>query len=142
MADDRSLVKETNERFWARTNYKPGRKLDMSDPSDRKMSKIWLLLYDEVRGHRDRATFLARTVYGETNIPYILIAEKPDGTMSPSHYAQRGNLNVQYAWLVDQPEMYRYIAMYDFTKDPNVPLQDQFARAAAAPAAVAGWYGW
>ena len=36
------LTKETNARFWIRTRYKPGQKLDMSIAEDRRQSRIWM----------------------------------------------------------------------------------------------------
>jgi hypothetical protein len=37
-----TLDRETDARFWAQTGYKPGRRLDPSDPTDRHMVKVWL----------------------------------------------------------------------------------------------------
>ncbi len=50
MADDlqRRLAVETNERFWARTGYKRGHRLERSDPMDRQMMSIWIDTYREV----------------------------------------------------------------------------------------------
>lgn len=42
------LNKETNARFWAQTGYKPGQKLDMKNPTDRAMSKVWLDIFHKV----------------------------------------------------------------------------------------------
>jgi hypothetical protein len=47
--DDRAtLFKRVNRRFWARTNYKPGQRLDMADPNDRAMAKVWLRVLAEI----------------------------------------------------------------------------------------------
>lgn len=35
------LDKETDARFWAQTGYKPGQKLDMGNPTDKAMAKVW-----------------------------------------------------------------------------------------------------
>ena len=43
------LYKETNARFWNRTRYKPGQRLDMSDPQDQEMSKTWMDIFREVQ---------------------------------------------------------------------------------------------
>ena len=53
------LYKETNARFWNRTRYKPGQKLDMSDPQDRSMSKTWMDILQEVEreANEGRLTF-------------------------------------------------------------------------------------
>ena len=47
------LMKEADARFWAQTDYKPGRKLDPSDPTDRAMSKTWLDVYAKVKAEDD-----------------------------------------------------------------------------------------
>lgn len=46
---DRRLIDETNARFWDRTNYKRGQKLDMSIAADRKMAKVWMEIFHEVQ---------------------------------------------------------------------------------------------
>jgi hypothetical protein len=46
---DRRLVEETNNRFWQRTHYKPGQKLDMSIAEDRRQSKVWMQIFHEVQ---------------------------------------------------------------------------------------------
>ena len=53
------LVKESNLRFWLRTNWKPGQKLDMSNAQDREMSKIWMEIFGEVQreANEGRLTF-------------------------------------------------------------------------------------
>ena len=53
------LTKETNVRFWNRTRYKPGQKLDMSIAEDRKQSKIWMEIFGEVEreANEGRLTF-------------------------------------------------------------------------------------
>jgi hypothetical protein len=43
------LNQETNARFWAQTNYKPGKKLDMADPHDKAMAKVWKTIYAAVK---------------------------------------------------------------------------------------------
>ncbi len=47
------LDKETNARFWAQTNYKPGQKLDMKDPTDAKMAQVWLDVFNKVKAEDD-----------------------------------------------------------------------------------------
>ena len=53
------LYKETNARFWNRTGYKPGQKLDMTDSQDRKMSKTWMDILRQVQreANEGRLTF-------------------------------------------------------------------------------------
>lgn len=135
--DGVNLYRETNQRFWDRTHYKPGHRLDMSDPRDRAMAKIWLQIYEEVRGYRDRATRLARRALAETASPFILVIEQHDGALIHQQFPRREKLDAQYDWLVDQPEYYRYVAGFDFTRDQRGPLYDLFS--SPRPAEVAGW---
>ena len=53
------LIKETNARFWVRTQYKPHQKLDMSIAEDRKQAKIWMEIFGEVQreANEGRLTF-------------------------------------------------------------------------------------
>ncbi len=136
---DRVLIDTTNETFWQITRYKPGQRLDMSDPQDRVMSKRWLDIYAQIRGHRDRATSLARRVLNETVTPYILVIEKRDGTLTHQKFERRGNLEVQYFWILDQPERYTYLALFDFTKNRDAPIMDQFALSKRQQMATSGW---
>ena len=55
----REVLDETNMRFWNRTQYKRGQKLDMSDAQDREMSKIWMEIFGEVQreANEGRLTF-------------------------------------------------------------------------------------
>lgn len=50
------LYKETNTRFWNRTHYKPGQKLDMSIPEDKRMAKIWVDIYHDVQREANAGT--------------------------------------------------------------------------------------
>lgn len=43
------LTRETNARFWAQTAYKIGQNLDMTNPYDRKMAKVWFDIYQAVQ---------------------------------------------------------------------------------------------
>lgn len=138
MADPRVLIDATNQTFWRITNYKPGQKLDMSDPSDRAMSKKWLDIYAQIRGRRERATRLAQSTLNETKAPYVLVVEQRDGTFHPQTFHGRHNLDAQYAWLIDQPDYYTYAALFDFTAYRAAPIVDEFAMPRRAQAAVAG----
>ena len=53
------LTKETNERFWNRTQFKRGQKLDMSIPEDRRQARIWMEIFGEVQreANEGRLTF-------------------------------------------------------------------------------------
>lgn len=136
------LINATNETFWKLTRHKPGQKLDMSDPRDRAMSKKWLEIYAQIQGHRDRATTLAQRALNETVTPHILVIERRDGTLTHQKFSRRSNLDVQYSWLLDQPDYYTYVAMFDFTVNRNAPISDQFALSKQQEMATSGWYGW
>jgi len=142
MADDRVLINATNATFWEITKYKPGQKLDMSDPKDRAMAKIWMDVYAQIRGRRERATQLAQQALNETVTPYILVIEQRDGSLTHREFERRSNLDVQYSWLLDQPEYYTYLAMFDFTQNRDAPILDQFALSKRQELATSGWYGW
>lgn len=46
------VIKETYERFWAGTHYKPGRQLDRKDPRDARMIPIWERVHQQVMHDR------------------------------------------------------------------------------------------
>lgn len=137
----RVLVDTANQVFWELTQHKPGQRLDMSDARDRAMSKRWLDIYGQVRGHRDRATQLARHVFNEAGRPYILVVERRDGSLVHQELPDRSRLEVMYEWRLDQPEDYTYLAMFDFTQNRDVPIYDQFALSKRRPTVASGWYG-
>lgn len=139
---DGVLINATNQAFWQLTGHKRGQKLDMSDPRDRAMSKTWLDLYAQVRARRTRATDFAHQVVNETVTPYVLVIEQPDGKLVHQTFERRGNLDVQYNWVVDQPQYYAYLAMFDFTQKRDAPIFDQFAISKRQQMAASGWYGW
>ncbi|HSX22524.1 MAG TPA: hypothetical protein VLE97_07110 [Gaiellaceae bacterium] len=142
MADDRVLIDATNEAFWQITGYKTGQRLDMSLPQDRSMAKSWLDIYRELRGHRDRATQAAQRTLNETVTPYVLVVERKSGILQPQAFPGRNQLEVQYAWVVDQPEDWAYVAAFDFTRRRDAPLYDQFALTVRRREATSGWYAW
>ena len=127
MASLANLVNETNGRFWTQTGHKTGRRLDMSDPTDRAMSKVWLSIYANVRGHRERALAEARRIYGETFTPHMLVFERPYGSRGQATFENRRALDAQYAWAVNQIDTYQYIAAFDFTQNTNGPIYDSFS---------------
>jgi hypothetical protein len=137
---DPVLTDTTNAAFWTITKYKPGRNLDMSDPKDREMSKTWIQIYEDVKRHKQRATNLAQRALNETVTPHILVVERRDGSLTYQVFPRRSNLDVQYSWILDQPDRYTYIAAFDFTKNREAPLYDQFALMRRSQ--IAGWYGW
>jgi hypothetical protein len=138
---DATLTNETNARFWRRTRHKPGQRLDMTDPRDRAMAKVWLDVFAEVRNYRDSATREARRLYNETLTPYLLVIQERDGSTRPFIYQHRGNLDVQYAWVVDQmPDRYTYLAAFDLTRQAE-PIYDHFSRASTAAVGYVAWHG-
>ena len=143
-APDRVLVNATNEAFWRVTRYKPNQPLDMSDPQDRVMAGRWREIYEQIRGYRTRATAAAQRTHGETRVPYVLVLQQRDGNMTSQTFPRRGNLDVQYEWLLDQPEYYTYVAMFDLGANRDAPVRDQFSitQEARRTRAVSGWYGW
>ena len=52
------LFRETDLRFWAQTHFKPGKKLDMSDPQDREMAKIWREIFRQVQREANQGTLV------------------------------------------------------------------------------------
>lgn len=96
-------------------------------------------IYGEVRGHRDRATNLARRVHGETGAPYVFVVERPDGSLSHLLFQERRQLDVQFSAAIDHPDQYphRYIASFDFTVNPRGPVDDRFAETPERAAATA-----
>lgn len=44
----RSIQAETDARFWARTHYKPGQRLNPRDPRDAVMIPVWMSIYAKV----------------------------------------------------------------------------------------------
>ena len=47
------LDHETDARFWAQTNYRPGQKLDAANPTDRAMMKVWSDIFAKVKREDD-----------------------------------------------------------------------------------------
>lgn len=47
------LDKETDARFWAQSHYKPGQRLDPSNPTDAKMIPVWRNIYAKVKAEDD-----------------------------------------------------------------------------------------
>lgn len=139
VATDHVLTNATNATFWQITRYKPGQKLDMSDPQDRSMAKRWMDIYKQVRSHRDRATSLAKRLLNELVTPYILVIEQRIGSLTHRTFERPGNLAAQYSWLLDQPEKYTYLAMFDFTQNRAAPIRDQFSLSKRQQMATSGW---
>lgn len=47
--DQQIVDAETDARFWLRTNYKSGQKLNPKDQADRMMVPVWILIHEEVK---------------------------------------------------------------------------------------------
>jgi hypothetical protein len=137
-ATDRVLIDATNQVFWEITKHKPGQRLDMSDPRDRAMSKTWMDIHRQVRGHRDRATQLALRALNETGTPYVLVVEQRDGSLVHQEFPSQSHLDVMYTWRLDQPD-YTYLVMFDLTRDRGAPIHDTFALSRRQQAAASGW---
>ena len=52
------LFRETDLRFWNTTHYKPGKKLDMSDPQDREIAKVWREIFRQVQREANQGTLV------------------------------------------------------------------------------------
>jgi len=101
------LYREANNRFWAQTNYKPGQKLDMSDPQDRMMAEVWLVHFHDVE-REAREGRLALT----PGVPQDPYADVPPQGPPP-----------QYAQDFSQPQYGGYGAPPGLTP----PIQPQYA---------------
>jgi hypothetical protein len=137
---DRTLVDAANQVFWQITGHKPGQRLDMSDPQDRALSKTWMDVYGQVRGHRDRAAQIARRARDQTGNPYVLVVEGRDGSLTHQEFPSRNHLDVMYTWRHDQPEDYTYLAMFDVARDGTAPIRDAFSLSERQRATASGWY--
>lgn len=140
MPIDRVLIDATNEAFWQITDYKRGQRLNMSIPQDREMAQVWLDIYRQIITHRDRAAEAARQIANERGLPYVVVAERRDGSLQSNVFENRSSLEVQYFWARDQPDLYTYLAAFDFTTNPSDPIYHQFALLQRQRAAVSGWY--
>jgi hypothetical protein len=58
MASQRDVTQETNARFWLTTQYKMGHPLDPADPADKRLAKIWLDIYRELRRQNAHGTLM------------------------------------------------------------------------------------
>jgi hypothetical protein len=125
VAEDRTLINETNERFWVRTHYKPGQRLDMHDPVDQQMARVWMQIYGQVKGYRDRTTKAAAAVHHQTHAPYVFVAETPQGYVAPASFPRREEAEAQYQAATAMPQQYTYIALFDFAGGPLL-MREQF----------------
>ena len=66
MADPDVVLRETDARFWAQTNFKPGQKLNPTNPTDRAMIPVWRDIRDKVKRDYDAGTL--RTTYDRPEV--------------------------------------------------------------------------
>lgn len=136
--DQYVLYWETDRRFWKRTNYKRGKWLDMHDSNDRQMAKIWWSIFAEVRAIRDRATREAATASSKNRTAYVVVYQSDTGSWNAVPIKSSEQLPAAYQRGVDAPEMFSYVAMFDFGKNRRGPVDDHFA-SEAPPSRTAGW---
>lgn len=142
---DRVLIDATNQTFWDITNYKPGQRLNMRDPQDAAMAERWKEIFKQVLDYRTRAWNRANEVLedsmqaGREVQPYVLVVERRDGRTISQTFPRRANLDVQYAWDIDQTNDYTYAAAFDFTQKTDGPIADAFAVVRGRRMAVSGW---
>ena len=136
MAEDRVLINETNRRFW-QTGYKPGQRLDMSDPTDRRMAQVWLSIYHDLERFRQHVLNTARS---QQRGPYVLALGLDDRVISKT-YPNRDALQEEFSYAVGQAQQgnFNYVAVFDFARSPQKALFDHFVPTAVQPAAIAGW---
>lgn len=84
----------------------------------------------KVKDHRARATQLAH----QAGAPYVLVIERPDGTVDHQAFATRGELDVAYAQLSEHHDQYAYLGAFDLAANPTAPVIDSSGMAAAPPA--------
>jgi len=143
---DRVLIDATNQTFWDLTNYKRGQRLDINDPQDWAYAQQWKEIYEQVKDYRTRAWTRANEVLeesmkpGMTVQPYVLIVQRRDGQVIAQTFPRRANLDVQYAWDIDQTNDYTYAAAFDFSQKTDGPVADAFAVTRRKQMAVSGWY--
>jgi hypothetical protein len=114
----------SNERtVWARTNYKRGQKLDMDNPKDRAMAKVWLSILAELQQEeavieevlsalREQSRTLAQRA--ETNIVGVAVSATGSQWFTPAFQA----LAEAEAWLARvsaDPTSFLYAAYFDKT---------------------------
>lgn len=140
MEDQTILYWETDRRFWDRTNYKRGKPLDMRDPTDRQMAQVWWSIFAEVRAVRDRATREAANVSAKNRTSYVVVYQSDTGSWNAVPIKEQAALAAAYQRGIDAPEMFYYVAMYDFTKNMRGPVDDHFSRLTPSSPPTVGWW--
>ena len=150
---DRVLIDATNQTFWDITNYKVGQRLNINDPQDAAMAERWKEIFKRVLDYRTRAWNSANQVLeesmqsGRVVQPYVLVIiddspgspDRAPGQVIAQTFPRRTNLDVQYAWDIDQVDKYRYAAAFDFTQKTDGPIADAFSATRRRQMAVSGW---
>jgi hypothetical protein len=76
-ASHEALYAETDKRFWAQTNYKPGQRLDMSIPEDAEKAKIWMQIFNQVQSEAAAGTLVLTDVSPPPAAPQSPAGEPP-----------------------------------------------------------------
>lgn len=85
-ASTADINKETDARFWANTGYKPGQKLDASDPLDKAMIPEWIKYNERVKAD-DKAGTLVLT-YQHPSVSQPLAAATAIADIADDHHEQ------------------------------------------------------
>jgi hypothetical protein len=83
----------------------------------------------KVRDHRGRATAFAH----QAGAPYVLVIERPDGTLEQQSFRTRGELDAAYAHLSEQHDQYAYLGAFDLAARPDAPVVESAGMAPAPP---------
>jgi len=86
----------------------------------------------KIREHRSRAAQAARA----TGAPYVLVIERPDGTLDFRPFTTRAELEAEYAKIAELHDQYAYLAAFDVAASPGAPVVDSVGIAAAEHAEV------
>lgn len=90
------LVQETNARFWQKTNYKPGQRLDPKDPHDREMIPVWLGIYDQVRHEHAAGAHGVPSPRGRDHLAHEQVKRAPERAAEVHHdHHRRGRRPVR-----------------------------------------------
>lgn len=122
--DDRAtLFKRTNRLFWARTKYKFGQRLDMDNPKDRAMAKVWLSILAELQREeavieevlsalREQSKTLAQRA--ETNIVGVAVSATGSQWFTPA-FQELAEAEAWLARVSADPTSFLYAAYFDKT---------------------------
>lgn len=83
----------------------------------------------KVKDHRERAVQRAH----QAGAPYVLVIERPDGTMEHQAFATRAELDAAYAQLSEHHDQYAYLGSFDLAASPTAPVVDSIGMAPVPP---------